>query len=247
MRVLAVDDDPQALRYIRDTLAGAGYQPVVTGDPQEAVRLMERERPGLALLDLVLPDTDGIDLMQAILRLADVPVIFFSAYGREETIARAFEMGAVDYVVKPFSPTELTARMASALRRREAAEPLETYVLGDLSINYAARRASVAGRQVQLTTMEYRLLAELSVNAGKVLTYEHLLDKVWNEKSDASLSPMRTLVAKLRTKLGEDARNPTYVLTETRVGYWMPEGEGGDREASRCSLRWTPLPFPYNR
>ncbi len=223
VRVLAVDDDPQALRYIRDTLAGAGYQPVVTGDPQEALRLMERERPRLALLDLVLPDTDGIDLMQAILKITDVPVIFISAYGREETIALAFEMGAVDYVVKPFSPTELTARMASALRRREAAEPVEPFVLGDLTINYPARRASIAGRQLQLTTMEYRLLAELSVNAGKVLTYEHLLERVWNEKSDASLSPMRTLVAKLRTKLGEDARNPRYVITETRVGYWIPE------------------------
>ena len=226
VRVLAVDDDPQALRYIRDTLAGAGYQPLVTGDPHEAVRLMERERPRLALLDLVLPDADGIELMKAILRIADVPVIFISAYGREETIARAFEMGAVDYLVKPFSPTELTARMASALRRREAAEPVEPYVLGDLTINYPARRASIAGRQLQLTTMEYRLLAELSVNAGKVLTYEHLLEKVWNEKSDASLSPMRTLVTKLRTKLGEDARNPRYVITETRVGYFMPEGEG---------------------
>ena len=226
VRVLAVDDDPQSLRYIRDTLAGAGYHPVVTGDPQEALRLMERERPNLALLDLVLPDADGIDLMQAILKIADVPVIFISAYGREETIARAFEMGAVDYVVKPFSPTELTARMASALRRREAAEPLKPYVLGDLTINYASRRASVAGRQVPLTTMEYRLLAELSVNAGKVLTYEHLLEKVWGEKSDADIRPMRTLVAKLRGKLGEDARNPAYILTETRVGYWMPEGEG---------------------
>ena len=128
-------------------------------------------------------------------------------------------------MVKPFSPTELVARMASALRRREAAEPLEPFVLGDLTINYPVRRASIAGQQVQLTTMEYRMLAELSVNAGKVLTYEHLLEKVWNEKRDASLSPMRTLVAKLRTKLGEDARNPRYVLTETRVGYFMPEGE----------------------
>ena len=221
--MLAVDDDPQALRYIRDTLAG--YQPLVTGDPREAVRLMERERPHLALLDLVLPDTDGIDLMQDILKIAEVPVIFLSAYRREETMARAFEMGAVDYAVKPFSPTELVARMASALRRREAAEPLEPFVLDDLTINYPARRASISGRKVPLTTMGYRFLAELSVNAGKVLTYEHLLEKVWNEKSDASLSPMRTLVAKLRTKLGEDARNSRYVITETRVGYWMPEGE----------------------
>ena len=119
--------------------------------------------------------------------------------------------------------------MASTLRRREVAEPVEPYVLGNLSINYPARRASVAGRQVPLTTMEYRLLAELSVNAGKVLTYEHLLEKVWKEKSNANLSPMRTLVAKPRRKLGEDARNPSYILTKSRVGYWMPEGETADK------------------
>ena len=118
VRVLAVDDDPQALRYFRDALAGAGYQPVVTGDPQEALRLMEEERPQLVLLDLMLPDADGIELIQAVLKLADVPVIFIFAYGREELIARAFDNGAVDYVVKPFSPTELAARIRDAKRRR---------------------------------------------------------------------------------------------------------------------------------
>ena len=225
VRVLVVDDDPQELRYVRDVLVQSGYQPLVTGDPEEAARLMNEESPKLALLDLVLPDTDGIELMQAILRIADVPVIFLSAYGRDDTIARAFEMGAVDYVVKPFSPTELAARIGSALRRREVTEPLEPYVLGGLVIDYALRRVSVGGRPVQLTAMEYRTLAELSANGGRVLTYQHLLDRVWKEKADADMSPMRTMVAKLRTKLGEDARNPKYVFTESRVGYWMPERE----------------------
>ena len=227
--VLVVDDDPQELRYVRDTLVNAGYSPLVTGDPEEAVRLMNEERPRLALLDLVLPDTNGIELMQSLLRIADVPVIFLSAYGRDDTIARAFEEGAVDYVVKPFSPTELAARIGAALRRREAPEPLEPYVvLGGLVIDYALRRVSVDGEPVQLTTMEYRMLAELSANAGRVLTYGHLLERVWREKPDADMSPMRTMVAKLRAKLGEDARNPRYVFTESRVGYWMPEGEGKD-------------------
>ena len=225
-RVLVVDDDPQELRYVRDVLVNAGYQPVVTGDPEEAVRLMTEERPRLALLDLVLPDSDGIELMRAILRIADVPVIFLSAYGRDDTIARAFEMGAVDYVVKPFSPTELAARIGAALRRREVAEPLEPYVRGGLVIDYALRRVSVDGQPVPLTTMEYRTLAELAANAGRVLTYGHLLERVWREPADADLSPMRTMMAKLRAKLGEDARNPRYVFTEARVGYWMPAGEG---------------------
>ena len=226
--VLVVDDDPQELRYVRDTLVNAGYAPLVTGDPEEAVRLMQEERPRLALLDLVLPDTDGIELMQSLLKIADVPVIFLSAYGRDDTIARAFEAGAVDYVVKPFSPTELAARIGAALRRRETPEPLEPYVLGGLVIDYALRRVSVDGEPVPLTAMEYRMLAELSVNAGKVLTYGHLLERVWREQPDAAMSPMRTMMAKLRTKLGEDARNPRYVFTESRVGYWMPEGEGKD-------------------
>ena len=139
VRVLAVDDDPQALRYVRDALSRAGYAPIVTGDPEETLRLVEAEKPDLVLLDLMLPGTDGIELMKDILEMADVPVIFLSAYGRDELIARAFDTGAVDYVVKPFSPTELAARIRAALRKREVSEPAEPYVLGDLTIDYAER------------------------------------------------------------------------------------------------------------
>ena len=225
VRVLAVDDDPQALRYVRDALANAGYTPVVTGDPEEALRLVAEEKPDLVLLDLMLPETDGIELMRDILGAGDVPVIFLSAYGRDELIARAFDMGAVDYVVKPFSPTELAARIRAALRRRAASEPSEPYVLGDLTIDYAERRVTLAGRPLPLIAMEYRLLAELSANSGRVLTYEHLLERVWGEKSSGDVRPMRTIVSKLRRKLGDDADNPTYIFTEPRVGYRMPKVE----------------------
>ena len=224
-RVLAVDDDPQALRYVRDALLKSGYTPVVTGDPEEALRLVGEEKPDLVLLDLMLPGTDGIELMKDILGAGDVPVIFLSAYGRDELIARAFDMGAVDYVVKPFSPTELAARIRAALRRRAASEPSEPYVLGDLTIDYAERSVTLAGRPLPLIAMEYRLLAELSANAGRVLTHEHLLERVWGEKSSGDVRPMRTIVSKLRRKLGDDADNPTYIFTEPRVGYRMPRGE----------------------
>ena len=230
VRVLAVDDDPQALRYVRDALARAGYDPVVTGDPAEALRLVEEERPQLVLLDLMLPGTDGIELMKDILGAADVPVIFLSAYGREELVARAFDTGAADYVVKPFSPTELSARIRAALRRRTAPKPSEPYVLGDLTIDYTERQVTLAGRPVQLVAMEYRMLAELSANAGRVLTYEHLLERVWGEKSSGDVRPMRTIVSKLRRKLGEDADNPAYIFTEPRVGYRMPKGEKQRKE-----------------
>ena len=230
VRVLAVDDDPQALRYVRDALASAGYTPVVTGDPEEALRLVGEEKPDLVLLDLMLPGADGIELMKDILGAGDVPVIFLSAYGRDELIARAFDMGAVDYVVKPFSPTELAARIRAALRKRAASEPSEPYVLGDLTIDYAERRVTLAGRPLPLIAMEYRLLAELSANAGRLLTYEHLLERVWGEKSSGDVRPMRTIVSKLRRKLGDDADNPTYIFTEPRVGYRMPKGETQNQE-----------------
>ena len=225
VRVLVVDDNPQDLRYVRDTLAKSGYDPVATGEPEEALRLVEEERPELVLLDLMLPGTDGIELMKDILEVADVPVIFLSAYGQEELIARAFDTGAADYVVKPFSPTELSARIRAALRRRVPVEPSEPYVLGDLTVDYAGRRVVLAGRPVQLTPTEYRMLAELSANAGRVLTYEHLLDRVWGERGDGQVSPIRTIVGKLRRKLGDDANNATYIFTEPRVGYRMPKGE----------------------
>ncbi len=224
-RILAVDDDPNDLRYVRDTLSKSGYDPVVTGEPEEALRLVEEERPELVLLDLMLPGTDGIELMKDILDVADVPVIFLSAYGREEQIARAFDMGASDYVVKPFSATELSARIRAALRRSTASEPSEPYVLGDLTVDYDGRRAVLAGRPLHLTPTEYRVLAELSANAGRVLTYERLLGRVWGEKSDGDVRPMRTIVNKLRRKLGDDVENPTYIYTEPRIGYRMPKGE----------------------
>ena len=228
-RILAVDNDPQTLRHVRDALTNAGYAPVVTGDPEEALSLVEANDPHLVLLDLMLPGTDGIELMREHPRsMADVPVIFLSAYGQEETIARAFANGADDYVVKPFSPMELVARIKAALRKREApewAEPSEPFVLGDLTIDYAERRVTLAGRPVQLTAIEYGLLFELSVNAGRVMTYDRLLRRVWGLRRSGDSRRVRTAAKQLRRKLGDDANNPTYILNEPRVGYRMAKGE----------------------
>ena len=239
-RVLAVDDDPQDLRYIRDTLVKSGYDPVVTGEPEEVLHLVEEERPDLVLLDLMLPGTDGIELMQEILDVVDVPVIFLSVYGREEVIAKAFEMGAADYVFKPFSPTELSASMKAALRRRVTTEPSEPYALGDLTIDYSGRRAVLAGRPVHLTPTEYGVLAELSANAGRVLTHRRLLDRVWGRRErDGDVRPLRTAVGRLRRKLDDDADDPTYIFTEPRVGYRMPKREKRKRRADKQTHRKT--------
>ena len=224
-RVLVVEDDPQALRYVRDVLAKADFVPVVTGNPAEVLRLVADEAPRLVLLDLVLPGGDGIELMQQILERVDVPVIFLSAYGRDDIVAKALERGAVDYIVKPFSPTELVARVRAALRQRAAAEPAEPYVLGDLVIDYAGRSVTLAGRPVPLIAIEYRLLAELAAHAGRVVTYDQLLRRVWGAEHTGDLRPMRTVVSGIRRKLGDDADQPTYIFTEPRIGYRMARGE----------------------
>ena len=228
VRVLAVDDDPQALRYVRDALTKAGYAPIVTGDPDDVPRLMEEEKPHIALLDLMLPGSDGIELMRDILKTADVPVIFLSVYGQDDIVARAFDMGATDYVVKPFSPTELAARIRAALRRRMApyqAEPSEPYAAGDLSIHFAERLVTLAEHPVQLTATEYALLYELSVHAGRVLTHDVLLQQVWGPERTGEPWLVREVVKRLRSKLGDDAGNPTFIFTEPRVGYRMAKGE----------------------
>ena len=228
-RILAVDDDPQTLRHVRGALTKAGYTPVVTGDPEEVSRLMAEEEPRLVLLDLMLPGSDGMELMKEIREVSDVPVIFLSVNGQEDIIARAFEMGADDYVVKPFSPTELVARIKAALRKREApewAEPSEPYMFGGLTIDYAERRVTLAGHPVQLTAIEYGLLFELSANAGRVMTYDRLLQRVWGLRGSGDSRRVRTAAKQLRRKLGDDANNPTYILNEPRVGYRMPKAEG---------------------
>ena len=225
-RILAVDDDPQALRFLRDVVARSGFEPIVASDPEDALRLMVNEKPHLVLLDLMLPRVDGMELTGQMRRIADVPVIFVSAYGQDHLVAKAFELGADDYVVKPFSATELAARIGAALRRRHDPEPLTPYVLGDLVIDYRERLVTLAGSPVRLTAKEYRLLAELAANAGRTLPYGHLLERVWDQWGGGDVRPMRTAMRSLRRKLGDDADNPTYIFTETGIGYRMaPAGK----------------------
>ena len=217
--ILAVDDDPQMLRHVRDALAGAGYSPVVTGDHRELAAIIQAERPALVLLDLVLPGVDGIELMQTVPALAELPVIFISAYGRDETVARALEAGAADYIVKPFSPTELEARIRAVLRRHADPEP---FVLGELAIDYDRRRVTVAGRAVALTATEYDLLRALSLGGGRVMTYETLLERVWRDRADGDRKVLLAFVKQLRAKLGDNAADPTWIFNVRGVGYRMP-------------------------
>ena len=229
--ILVVDDDPRTLMLVRSALTDAGYRPIVTPNPQEALDLMAANRPHLVLLDMMLPDTDGIDLMRDLSGVAEAPVVFLSAYGGDQVIARAFEMGAADYIVKPFSPTELVARVRAALRRREGptfAEPADPYTRSGLSVDYSRRLVTLSGETVELTAKEYGLLRALSINSGRVLTHEQALRQVWGpDKGD--LRGLRSLLRRLRRKLGEDGSDPVWIFSVPHVGYRMAAAEAAEQ------------------
>ena len=228
VRVLAVDEDPQTLRYVRTVLSTAGYAPIVTGDPTDVPRLMAEAEPHLVLLDPGLSGGAGIELMQALPEMSDVPVILLSVDSEDDVIASAFDIGAADYVVKPFSPAELAARIRVALRRwaeTGRAARSQSYVLGDLTIDYRERRVTVAGHGVALTATEFNVLQHLAMAAGQVLTHDQLLHGVWSPGRTGEPWLVRNVVKRLRQKLGDDADDPTYIFTMPRVGYRMPKGQ----------------------
>ena len=245
-RILALDHDPQTLGQVREALADAGYSPIIASDPDELETIMESERPQLVLMDLMFPGADGIELMEYIFEIAGVPVIFLSAYPQEHAIVAAFDKGASDYIVKPFSAAELAARIRATLRRcRRRADPFHPghqYVHGDLCIDYDARRVALAGSPVRLTPTEYNLLEELSANGGRVLASDTLLARAWGPGSAGHHAALRTTVKNLRRKLGDPADAPRYIHTETGVGYRMPEtqhplnpaGRTGSNAPSTC-------------
>ncbi|MYN65777.1 MAG: response regulator [Acidobacteria bacterium] len=222
-RILVVDDDPRMLRFVRGALSRAGYAPLVTGAPDDLRRIIRTEKPRLVLLDLLLPGSDGIELLERIPELADLPVIFISAYGRDETVARALESGAADYIAKPFSPTELVARVRAALRRHAAPEP---FVLGDLAIDYGQRRVTVGGNAVDLTAIEYEVLRALALDAGRVVTFETLLRRVWAKPDSDDAHLVRIVVKNLRRKLGDSAASPARIFNQRGVGYRMAKPAG---------------------
>ena len=219
--VLVVYNDLQTLCFVRDALGAAGYSPIITDGHQELSGVIRTAKPHLILLD-PLPGTDGIEIMESLCELSDLPIIVISAFGRDETIARALEIGAVDYIVKPFSPTELTTRVGSALRSRAEPDP---FVLRDLTIDYEERRVTVAGRSVRLTATEYKFLRVLSYYPRRVKTYDYLSRQVWGDPESRDPGRVRTYVKKLRQKLGDDPTRPVYILTDRGVGYRMDAPE----------------------
>ena len=249
-RILCVDDDPQTLRHVRDVLEEAGYVPVTTGNP-DAVRMLVGEvRPHLVLLDLMLPGTDGMELMEQLPELRERPVIFLSAYGGDERIARALELGADDYIVKPFSPTELVARIRNVLRRaaRGAAPAPELSApisWGALTLDHAEELVTLDGRPLKLTPLEYRLLVELARHAGNVRRHAELLPRVWGPAHPARTGAVRTLVKQLRGKLGDDAERPAWIFNEPRASATACPGRTGWGRRRRRERGSDAAAFPH--
>ena len=228
-RVLAVDDEPQALWLLRNILSDHGYTVFGTGNADEMMHLLEMERPHLVLLDLMVPGTSGFELMARIRDVSQVPIIFLSANDTEENVLKALNMGADDYIVKPYSSTELLARIVASLRKRGAdttPAPRLVFQLGDLTVNYADRSVTVSGSPVRLSRIEHKLLFELAANAGRVLTHSQIIQRVWDETYFGDSQIVRAAVKNLRRKLGDDAKNPSYIHTEPRVGYRIEKGLG---------------------
>jgi DNA-binding response OmpR family regulator len=222
---LVVDDEVRIQRFLERSLNEAGYKPVLTGEADQVVPLVEEEEPDVVLLDLHLPGASGFDLLQRIREFSGVPVIMLTASGSSEDTVRALKLGADDYMTKPFSTSELLARIEATLRRRAARDVVEArppFVLGDLRIDFARRAVSMAGREVTLTATEYKILYELASNPGRVLTHDQLLQRVWGPEYAGEVSLLRSFIRNVRHKLGEDAQRPRYVLTERQVGYRIP-------------------------
>jgi PAS domain S-box-containing protein len=227
-RILALDDEVHVLHYLQHSLSDAGYEPVLTSDPSEITKLVELNEPDLILLDLRLPGISGFEVLERVREVSEAPVIFLTASGREDDAVRALRKGADDYITKPFSPAELLARIDTVLRRRggtAATAARRPFTLKDLKIDFEARRVTLAGERLSLSPTEYKLLCELAVNAGRVLTYDQILQRAWGLEYSGESDLVRAFVRNLRRKLGDDARNPRFILTERGVGYRMAAPE----------------------
>ena len=223
--ILLVVPDGRTLGTVRRTLSDADFSTIAASELGEIDRLFEQEKPNIVLLDLSKSEQAGMRLTQRLSRDLNVPVIVLSEKGEDNNVARAFEMGADDYLVKPFSPTELVARIKSSLRKHSAyqrgPDVSSGYSLGEVSLDFAGRTLTVSGTTVQLTATEFKLLFELSGNAGRVLTQDELLHRVWGPEYTGEPQLLRSYVKSLRQKLGDNARNPTYIFTEHGIGYRM--------------------------
>ena len=224
MKILVIDDDPDIVEAITLSFGLQWPEAVVLSarDGAEAYTSFIRENPDVVLLDIALPDTDGFDVLRWVRERSDVPVLMISARGEEIDKVRGLELGADDYVTKPFGYLELSARIRAVIRRAQSLPPMSgggKFESGDLLVNYSSHEVFVKGKQVKLTPIEYKLLYQLTRNAGQVLMHDHLLTKIWGPEYLGELDYLRIYIRRLREKLEANPQQPVQILTERGLGY----------------------------
>jgi len=221
-RILTVDDELSILKFLRSNLEDRGYTVISATNGEEAINIVERELPDLIILDVMMPKMDGFEVCRRLREWSQIPIIMLSARGDESDKVQCLDLGADDYIVKPFSANELVARVSAVLRRTKAASTLpakSVITRGDLVINLAQRKVTRAGQDIKLTPTEYALLQELAVNSGKVLTHTLLLNKVWGPEYRDEREYLHVFIRRLRAKLEPDPNKPRYITTVSGVGY----------------------------
>jgi len=221
-RVIIADDDLAIIKFLRANLEAIGYKTLTAMDGAEALQTIEMELPDLVILDIMMPRLDGFEVCQQLREWSQIPIIMLSARGDEEDKVKCLDLGADDYITKPFGVEELLARVKAVFRRTQAVGAITTqpaFTSGDLTINFVERRVTIADREVKLTPTEYNLLRELVLNAGKVLTHTHLLSKVWGPEYRDEREYLHVFIRRLRNKLEPDPTNPSYIITVPGVGY----------------------------
>ncbi len=219
--ILIVDDDVRILRFVRANLESVEYKVLVAEEGAHALAVMEKEMPDLAIIDIMMPGMDGFDLCRRIREFSAMPVIMLTAKAEESDKIKGFKLGADDYLTKPFSALELLARVEAVLRRARLPEESKNSTLnvGALSIDFVRRRVTMAGREIDLTPTEYKLLQHLAMNAGKVMMHQDLLTKVWGTEYRDELDYLRAYIRRLRHKIEAEPTDPVYLIAKPGVGY----------------------------
>ncbi|MGN6372595.1 MAG: response regulator transcription factor [Solirubrobacteraceae bacterium] len=218
-RVLVVDDEPQILRALRVVLRDAGFEVVPAETAAEALDRAAVRPPEAAIVDLMLPDIDGVEVTRRLREWSEMPILVLSAIGEEDQKVKALQAGADDYITKPFGSRELVARLQAALRRGGRAEEEPRIVSGELAIDLAARTVERAGEMVHLTPIEFDLLRVLARNRGRLMTHRALLKDVWGPEYVDDVQTLRTHIARLRAKIEPEGGAPRYIVTDPGVGY----------------------------
>jgi DNA-binding response OmpR family regulator len=228
-RILIVDDDPAIRKFIRANLTARGYEVLLAFDGEEGLQVLEKELPDLIILDIMMPKVDGLEVCRRVREWSKIPIIMLSAQDGEMDKVSCLDYGADDYLTKPFSLKELLSRIKAVLRRagdEGDKAPLYRYQIGELVVDLNQNRVSLNQKDVSLTATEFKIIAYLAVNAGRMLTYDQILSKVWGEEYGGDNHLLQVSMARLRKKLNDDGKKSQYFENRVGIGYSMRQGSG---------------------